>query len=207
MNVYPRTRTQAKGKVTHDPFPVFRRAFKDNLASTSITMAVPTETRPSTSTVGVHELYKGTNLLIIPYGVTDASAVTCRGAVQLWYPIYDSNKSIKESESVVWIGVLALCTDFRIVGGVSPASKAGPIETTDEFCDFVIEGSGTSYPDTSFTDFSETANVDSDEAEKVVAWSKIPTNGAKYVQFYADYNGFDFRVTDSTPINYLFTEV
>ena len=203
MNVYPRTRTQTKGRVTHDPFPVFHRAFKDDLTSSSITMAVPTGTRPSTSTAGVHELDKGTHVLVVPYGVTAATSVECRGAVQLWYPVYDRHESVKVSESVVWVGILALCTDFQIIDDVSPPAKVGGIKATNEFCDRVIEASGTSYPDTSFTDFDFSSG---DAPTEVTAWAKFPTNGAKYIQFYADYNGPDFR-NASTPINYLFAEV
>ena len=86
MAMYPRDRASSAGRVDHDPYTVFRRAFATNQTTSAMECSVPTTTQPSTATAGVHELEKGSKILIKPYG-TDTDADEFRLGVQLWHPM------------------------------------------------------------------------------------------------------------------------
>jgi hypothetical protein len=188
MAMYPRDRTSSAGRVDQYPFTVFHRAFKANSTSAAgVAMAVPTATRPVVNaTNGVHELQAGTKLIVIPYG-GDTDGDEFRLSVQLWRPIYDRVSTVKESEEVAWIGTLAAIVDCTMdEDSVVAVGGAGPLNTTDFFCDKVVLPTGTTQPGVSVKDIDFS---NGDRPLKIVDSFTVETDGAKYVQFHVDVNG------------------
>jgi len=184
--MYPRDRASSAGRVDHNPFTVFQRAFKANSTATSITFAVPTTTQPVVNaTNGVHELDKGTKLLVIPYG-TDGDGEIFRMGVQLWHPLYDRIATTKQSEDVVWVGTVGAVVDCTLNSAAVAAAAAGPLTTDDFFVDGIIKCAGTTQPLVSVNDILPSGG---DVPAKGIDMFTVETNGAKYVQFYIDING------------------
>ena len=163
---------------------------------------VPTGSTPNDHTPGLHELRDGNSILVAPYASFAGVSETYRGIVQLWYPIYDKVAGIKESEDVGWVGVVAAVIDLTAFGDTDPDSTSGPLETTDAFCGSTMTAAGTTFTGLDQHDAAAATNP----PDKPVSFCRIATNGAKYVQFYTDYDGYDSRVS-STGINYLFAVV
>jgi len=185
---YPRHRASSAGRVDHDPYTVFRRAFKTNQTGDStIAFSKPTATPPTTATAGVHELESGKKLLLYPYG-TDADNESFRLAVQLWFPVYDKVESVRSSETIAWAPVAAAILDCTMNSGIGPDAAAGPLATTDMFCDVIALAAGTTQGlVTRGTD--DMIGSDADAPTLGGASVTIETSGAKYVQFFVDRQG------------------
>ena len=190
MTMYPRDRASSAGRTDHNPFTVFRRAFKDNVtSSTNIAISVPTATQPSTSTDGVHELEKGKSLLIYPYGV-GLDLRQFRFTVTLWFPLYDRLTSKRITENVAWIPVIASIYDARIKSAITPASQAGPLTTSDYFSNQTKIPSGiiSTISTRSGDDMYPSAGSAVTNGGATVS---LDTIGAKYVEFDIDIDGAD----------------
>ena len=185
---YPRHRASSAGRVDHDPYTVFRRAFKTNSTSTdTIAFSVPTATPPTTATAGVHELESGKKLLLYPYG-TDTDDDAFRLAVQLWFPVYDRLESVRSSETVAWVPVAAAILDCTMNSAIVPGAAAGPLATTDMFCDVIALAGGTTQGlVTRVAD--DMVGTGGDVVTKGGSSITIDTSGAKYVQFFVGVDG------------------
>ena len=186
MAMYPRDRASSAGRVDQHPFPVFHRAFKANqTADDDIAWDVPTATRPQVAANnGIHELQAGTKLLVIPYG-TDAADETFRVGVQLWHPLYDRIEAVKDTEDVAWIGHVGAIVDCTLGAANNPAAAAGPLTTSDLFCDTIALAGSTTQPGVSVNGIIP----GSDPPTKAIDMFTVETNGAKYVKFYTDRQG------------------
>ena len=189
MAAYPRNRASSAGRVDHDPFTVFRRAFAANQTGTSVAFSVPTATQPTTATAGVHELEHGKKVIIYPYG-TDADNEEFRLSVQLWFPMYDkaSTRAKSTGENIAWIPLAAGVFDCMMNSAIVPAAIAGPIDTTDFFCDIIANAAGTTtglvtrVADTFICD----GGIDPTKGGSTITMDTI---GAKYIQFFVDADG------------------
>tara|TARA_R110000824_G_scaffold45187_3_gene130842 strand:+ start:1119 stop:1727 length:609 start_codon:yes stop_codon:yes gene_type:complete len=184
---YPRHRASSAGRVDHDPYTVFRRAFKTNATGdATIAFSVPTATPPTTATAGVHELESGKKLLLYPYG-TDA-AEQFRLSVQLWFPLYDKVEAVRSSEDVAWVPVAAAILDCTMNASIKPAAAAGPLATTDLFCNIIALAAGTTQ---GLVTRVADDMISSDGNAPTLGGSSITidTSGAKYVQFFVDKDG------------------
>ena len=183
---YPRHRASSAGRVDHDPYTVFRRAFKTNQTTDVIAFSVPTATPPTTATAGVHELESGKKLILYPYG-TAADNKEFRVGVQLWFPMYDKVESVRSSEDVAWIPVAAAVLDCTTNNSIKSAAAAGPIATTDFFCDIIALAAGTAQGlvTRGADDFISSTDTPTLGGSSVT----IDTSGAKYVQFFIDKDG------------------
>ena len=185
---YPRHRASSAGRVDHDPYTVFRRAFKTNQTGDStIAFSKPTATPPTTATAGVHELESGKKLLLYPYG-TDTDNDEFRLAVQLWFPVYDKLEAVRQTETVAWIPVAAAILDCTMNSGIGPDAAAGPLAATDMFCDVIALAAGTTQ---GFVTRVADDMISSGGNAPTLGGSSITidTSGAKYVQFFVDKDG------------------
>jgi hypothetical protein len=190
MAMYPRDRASSAGRVDHDPFTVFRRAFAANQTGDgTIAFSVPTATQPTTVTAGVHELEHGKKVIIYPYG-TDTDNDQFRLAVQLWFPMYDkaATRANQTGENIAWIPLAAGIFDCTMNSVIIPASIAGPIDTTDMFCDVIANAAGltTGLATRVGDDF---ISSDGDAPTKGGSTITMDTIGAKYIQFFVDKDG------------------
>jgi hypothetical protein len=186
MAMYPRDRASSSGRVDHYPYTVFHRAFKANQTGSAIAFDVPTTTQPViAANNGIHELQKGTKLLVIPYG-TDTNGDEFRMGIQLWHPLYDRISAIKDSEDVAWVGTVGALVDCTMDAVSVPAAAVGPLTTDDLFCDIIAKVAGTTQPLVSVNDIVPTGG---DVPTKMVDMFTVETNGAKYVKFYIDIDG------------------
>jgi hypothetical protein len=201
--MFPRTKASSCGRAKHRPYTVWQRAFKVNQATNSMAFSVPTTTKPVVNANnGIHELRGGTHLLVAPYSGTSTADVLF-GAVQLWYPIYDKVDVIKDSEDVAWIGIVAALLHSKIDADSDVSAPVGPIATTDNFCDVLIAANGTTQP---YLDAFDADPTFVDPATPVTCY-KLNSLGARYAQFYGDYDQNDPGRIGSHPMNFLFAEV
>lgn len=190
---YPRHTASSAGRVTHRPFTVWRRAFAANVTSSStIAMSVPTATPPSTATAGVHELEPGEGLIIKPYG-TDANDEQIRVAIEIWHPLYDRNETVRGSETIAWVPTTVFVADWTMNAATNAAAAAGPLATTDLFCDLALKLSGTTQLAPSMfhglSTLEDQEHAVGDANTKASALMAFATYGAKYVQFHIDIDG------------------
>lgn len=185
MAMYPRDRASSAGRVDHDPYTVFRRAFATNQTTNTMAFSVPTTTQPTTATAGVHELERGKKVIVLPYG-TDTNDDEIRIGVQLWMPLYDKLSTTKSSEDVVWIPTTAAILDCTMNSGSVAAGTVGPIVVGDMFCDIAALAANTTQPLVSAVDMVTDGG---DVPTKTTGTAIIETIGAKYIQFFVDING------------------
>ena len=189
---YPRSRASSAGRVEHEPFTVFRRAFATNSTATAMEFSVPTTTQPTTATAGVHELEPGKRLIVKPYG-TDTDADAFRLGVQLWHPMYDKLSTTKSSEDIVWIPTIVGLYDCTLDSSTVPAAAVGALATTDMFCNIVVGCTGTlqryegANPSNKFDDFIPSGG--STPTKFSMMTPPVITQGAKYVQFFVQVDG------------------
>lgn len=195
-DAYPRSPRPATSRVDHFPHGVYRRAFKANATTNSVTGVLPTPTEPALTTAGVHVLGKCNGISIVPYG-TDGRSEEFRLWVSIWHPLYDYEPVVKSSETVVWIPTTVLGIDCTMHDG-APAVAGGPLVVGDLFCTQIDIAAGTEQPlmgtgkgafnKYHSADMTVSAGDDSTTYGAPVS-QQILTLGAKYVQFFIDCDG------------------
>ena len=183
MAIYPRDRVSSAGRVDHDPFTVFRRAFAANQTGSSMAFSAPTATIPTTATAGVHELEHGKKVIVMPYGAN--SAKEFRLGIQLWFPVYDKLSTVKTTETIAWIPMTAAIIDCTTVA--STAANAGPLTTSDFFCTLALAANTTQPLVSTIADMV----TDAGDVPTITASGSVnlETIGAKYIQFFVDIDG------------------
>mgnify|MGYP003652209796 CR=1 FL=1 len=189
MTSFPRTRESSAGRVEHNPYTVFKRAFETNQTTSSITMSVPTLVAPNPTTAGVHLLEKGKSIIVKPYG-TAADGASFQLAMQLWHPMYD-NASTRTTEDVVWIPTTEVIWDSTLDSSTVAAGTVGPIVVGDMFCNIVLFAGGTSQSYMGQTPGNKSPDMigGGDVPAKFTVTGQALTHGAKYVQFFVDIDG------------------
>jgi len=207
MGVYPEIRSTVSNRTEVNPITSFRRGFLDNqVTSGTIAFGVPTSTRPnSVTTDGVHDLERGKQVIIYPYGV-GANDKDFRLGVQLWYGQFDQDVAYNRSATPAYVPVAAAVLDCVIGNSISPASGDGaPFTDNDIFCKSITAAASVTQSFVTRIGDVLTA-TDGNIPTFGGSTCTIDTTGAYMIQFFIDING-TATATPVTSANILFAVI